>query len=46
MPVNEASSEGASAAEETDEPDKAYTDWPGDFVPVRLPWPPTTDTKG
>jgi hypothetical protein len=37
---------GASAVEETDEPDKAYANWPGDFVPVRSPWPPGTDTKG
>ncbi len=37
---------GASAVEETDEPDEAYANWPGDFVPVRLPWPPSTDTKG
>jgi hypothetical protein len=31
---------GASAAEETAEPDEAYADWPGDYAPVRLPWPP------
>ena len=31
---------GASAAKETNEPDEAYADWPGDFLPVRLPWPP------
>jgi uncharacterized cupin superfamily protein len=30
---------GASVAEETDKPDEAYADWPGDFSPVRLPWP-------
>jgi uncharacterized cupin superfamily protein len=30
---------GASVVEETGEPDKAYTDWPGAYEPVRLPWP-------
>jgi uncharacterized cupin superfamily protein len=30
---------GASAAKATDEPDEAYADWPGEFTPVRLPWP-------
>src|SRR5947199_4447326 len=30
---------GASAETETDEPDEAYADWPGDFVPARLRWP-------
>jgi len=28
---------GASAANETDEPDEAYADWPGQYLPVRLP---------
>jgi uncharacterized cupin superfamily protein len=31
---------GASAAEETDVPDEAYADWPGEYLPLRLPWPP------
>ena len=31
---------GASASQATDVPDEAYADWPGDFEPVRLPWPP------
>jgi uncharacterized cupin superfamily protein len=31
---------GASVAEETDDPDRAYADWPGGHEPVRLPWPP------
>ncbi len=26
-------------AKETPNPDEAYADWPGEFVPVRLPWP-------
>ena len=30
---------GASAAEETYEPDEAYADWPDEYQPVRLPWP-------
>ena len=44
-PVSEvAAKHGASAAKETAEPDEAYADWPGDYVPVRLPWPPA-DTQ-
>ena len=31
---------GASVAKDTDEPDEAYADWPGEYEPVRLPWPP------
>jgi len=39
-PVSEvAARHGASAAKETPNPDEAYADWPGEFVPVRLPWP-------
>ena len=30
---------GASVAHETSEPDEAYADWPGEYEPVRLPWP-------
>jgi quercetin dioxygenase-like cupin family protein len=30
---------GASVATETGVPDEAYSDWPGDYQPVRLPWP-------
>jgi uncharacterized cupin superfamily protein len=30
---------GASAAKGTDVPDEAYADWPGEYEPVRLPWP-------
>jgi uncharacterized cupin superfamily protein len=37
---------GASAATETDEPSEAYGDWPGEYLPVRLPWPLVSDTKG
>jgi uncharacterized cupin superfamily protein len=40
-PVSElAAKHGASAARETRDPDDAYADWPGEYVPVRLPWPP------
>jgi uncharacterized cupin superfamily protein len=35
-----AAKHGASVAAATDVPDEAYADWPGDYVPVRLPWPP------
>lgn len=30
---------GASVGTETENPDEAYADWPGDFVPARVPWP-------
>jgi len=39
-PVSDvAAKHGASVAKETYNPDEAYADWPGDFAPVRLPWP-------
>lgn len=39
-PVSEVAAKyGASVTEETAVPDEAYADWPGDYVPVRLPWP-------
>ena len=39
-PVSElAAKHGASVAAETSEPDEAYADWPGEYEPVRLPWP-------
>jgi uncharacterized cupin superfamily protein len=45
-PVSEvAAKHGASAAKDTDEPDKAYADWPGEYQPVRLPWPIDSDTR-
>ncbi len=38
-PVSElAAKYGASAARETYDPDEAYSDWPGDYTPVRIPW--------
>jgi uncharacterized cupin superfamily protein len=40
-PVSEVAAKyGASSAKDTDVPDEAYADWPGDYEPVRLPWPP------
>jgi uncharacterized cupin superfamily protein len=45
-PVSEVAAKyGASAAKETDVPDEAYANWPGDYVPVRLPWPLASETK-
>ena len=39
-PVSEvAAKHGASVATETPNGDEAYADWPGEFVPARLPWP-------
>jgi len=39
-PVSEvAAKHGASVAQETGRPDEAYADWPGDFIPARVPWP-------
>lgn len=39
-PVSEvAAKHGASAARETNDPDEAYADWPGDYEPVRVAWP-------
>jgi uncharacterized cupin superfamily protein len=43
-PVSEiAARYGASVARETNDPDSAYADWPGEYEPVRLSWPPTAD---
>jgi uncharacterized cupin superfamily protein len=45
-PVSEVAARyGASAARETDEPDEAYADWPGEYLPVRLAWRIDSDTK-
>jgi hypothetical protein len=39
-PISEVAARyGASAATETESPDEAYADWPGEFVPARVPWP-------
>jgi hypothetical protein len=39
-PVSEVAAKyGASVANETHQGDEAYADWPGDYVPVRFPWP-------
>ena len=39
---NVAARYGASASKETSEPDEAYAGWPGEYEPLRLPWPPTS----
>ncbi len=40
-PASEAAAKhGASAVTDTDVPDEAYADWPGDYEPLRLPFPP------
>ena len=31
---------GAAAAKDTADADEAYADWPGEYEPLRLPWPP------
>jgi uncharacterized cupin superfamily protein len=33
---------GASVATETSSGDEAYTEWPGEYLPTRLAWPPTS----
>jgi hypothetical protein len=44
FPVSELPAKyGAAAARETSEPDEAYADWPGEYQPVRLPWPPVSE---
>ncbi len=32
---------GASAATETTSGDEAYAEWPGEYAPTRLVWPPS-----
>jgi uncharacterized cupin superfamily protein len=45
-PVSEVAEKyGASAGKETDDPDEAYTDWPGEYLPMRLAWPLDSDAK-
>jgi uncharacterized cupin superfamily protein len=40
-PVSEvAARHAASVAKETGDPDEAYADWPGEYQPLRLTWPP------
>lgn len=38
-----AAKHGASVAVDTEEPDDAYSDWPGEYVPVRITWPFLSD---
>jgi uncharacterized cupin superfamily protein len=43
-PVSEVAAKyGASSAKDTNDADEAYVDWPGDYLPVRLPWPLVPD---
>jgi uncharacterized cupin superfamily protein len=45
-PVSEVAAKyGASVAEETGEPEEAYAEWPGEYLPVRLPWPVHPDRR-
>jgi uncharacterized cupin superfamily protein len=45
-PVSEVAARyGASATTDTEEPDEAYADWPGEYLPVRLPWPVTQEPQ-
>jgi uncharacterized cupin superfamily protein len=45
-PVSEvAAKRGASAGKKTDDPDEAYADWPGEYLPTRLAWPLDPDAK-
>ena len=45
-PVSEAAAKyGASVVTETSVPDEAYADWPGDYEPLRLPWPVESAAK-
>jgi uncharacterized cupin superfamily protein len=40
-PVSEVAAKyGASVTKESPNPDEAYADWPGEYVPVPLSWPP------
>ena len=43
-PVSEvAARHGASVATETASGDEAYADWPGEYAPARVPWPPGSE---
>jgi len=45
-PVSETAAKyGASVAKETYDPDEAYADWPGEYQPIRLPWPLDSTAK-
>jgi uncharacterized cupin superfamily protein len=45
-PVSEVAAKyGASVAKETGNPDEAYADWPGEYQPIRLPWPVDSDAN-
>jgi uncharacterized cupin superfamily protein len=39
-PISEVAAKyDGSTAKETEVPEEAYADWPGDFIPTRVPWP-------
>ena len=45
-PVSEVAAKyDASVATATGDPDEAYSDWPGEYEPLRLPWPPESPAK-
>jgi uncharacterized cupin superfamily protein len=45
-PVSEVAARyGASALEDTTDPEQAYAHWPSGFEPVRVPWPVEADAK-
>lgn len=45
-PVSEVAAKyGASVAKETYDPDEAYADRRGEYLPLRLPWPLVSDMK-
>jgi uncharacterized cupin superfamily protein len=44
-PVSDlAATYGASVENATADPDEAYADWPADWAPERLPWPPASSS--
>lgn len=44
FPVSELAQRfSASAATETGDGEEAYADWPGEYEPARVPWPPASD---
>jgi uncharacterized cupin superfamily protein len=46
FPVSElAATYEAAVATETTDGDEAYADWPGEYEPVRLPWPPAPEQR-
>ena len=47
FPVSHAAQQrGASAATETTSADEAYAEWPGEYLPTHLTWPPAAQAPG